>query len=65
MPLNSIIGRAIELNTIMGVTRQARAVAAAVDLLLSDDEATDEARYVAAWLGRLCTMSEPALLVMR
>jgi hypothetical protein len=48
MQLSSIIGRAISLNTVMGVTFQKKAVAAAVDLLRSDDEATDEARYVAA-----------------
>lgn len=48
MPLSNIIGRAIDLNTIMGVTVQAKAVAAAVELLRADAEATDEARYVAA-----------------
>lgn len=48
MQLSNIVGRAIDLNTIMGVTYQKKAVAAAVDLLRSDDEATDEARYVAA-----------------
>jgi hypothetical protein len=48
MPLSSIIGRAIDLNTIRGITFQKKAVAAAVELLRSDDEATDEARYVAA-----------------
>lgn len=48
MQLSNIVGRAIDLNTIMGVTYQKKAVAAAVELLRSDDEATDEARYVAA-----------------
>jgi len=48
MPLSDIIGRAIDLNTRMGVTFQKKAVAAAVDLLRADNEATDEARYVAA-----------------
>jgi hypothetical protein len=48
MPLSSIIGRAIDLNTTMGVTMQVKAVAAAVELLRNDEEATDEARYVAA-----------------
>ncbi|HTI83040.1 MAG TPA: hypothetical protein VL614_21520 [Acetobacteraceae bacterium] len=48
MQLSNIIGRAISLNTVMGVTYQKKAVAAAVDLLRSDEEATDEARYVAA-----------------
>lgn len=48
MPLSSIIGRAIELNTRLGITYQRKAVAAAVELLRSDAEATDEARYIAA-----------------
>jgi hypothetical protein len=48
MQLSDIVSRAIDLNTMMGVTSQKKAVAAAVALMRKDAEATEEARYVAA-----------------
>jgi hypothetical protein len=48
MPLSSIIDRVVTLNTVMGVTRVLKAKQAAVDLMRLDEQATDEARYVAA-----------------
>jgi hypothetical protein len=48
MQLSDVVGRAIDLNTTMGVTIQKKAVAAAVALMRQDAEATEEARYVAA-----------------
>jgi hypothetical protein len=47
MPLSNIIDRAVELNTIMGVTDQPKAARAAIDLLASDPGATREAIHLA------------------
>ena len=47
MSLSSIVGRAIELNTLMGVTSQPKAISSALELLKSDAEAIDEACRVA------------------
>ena len=40
MPLSSIVRRAIDLNTVMGVTKQPNAVADAVSLIQVSDETT-------------------------
>jgi hypothetical protein len=48
MPLNDIIRRAIELNTVLGVTKQPRAVQDAVSLILSDQTVLRDAATVAA-----------------
>jgi hypothetical protein len=48
MQLSSIISTAVTLNTMMGVTQQKKAVAAAVEVMRKDEESTDEARYIAA-----------------
>ena len=48
MRLSSIITRANELNTVMGVTKQPQAVTSAVGQIKADSEALDEACYVAA-----------------
>lgn len=47
MPLSNIIERAIELNTIMGITQQSKAKRAAIDLIATDGNATREAVDIA------------------
>ena len=57
MPLSSIVRRAIDLNTVMGVTKQPNAVADAVSLIQVSDEAIKEAIHFSAvkLVHDLCT----------
>lgn len=47
MQLSSAVSRAIDLNTHMGTTHRAKAIAAAITVIRGDPEATEEAYYVA------------------